>query len=149
MNSKQNENNIKNNFNNITEQINNFNISNNSLQPTQLSTGFDFYKDFELRDMMGDNTDIEPNFKTNNQTNIINEDIQKIEDDIQKIENDTQKISEKMTNISELDKMINSLPFINDNLRSNITLSIELYKKLNNFDYNYIHNYFNEISNNK
>jgi hypothetical protein len=38
-----------------------------------------------------------------------------------------------------MDMITNSLPFINDNIRANIKLSIEIYKKINNFDINYIH----------
>ena len=51
-------------------------------------------------------------------------------------------------NMAELELMVNSLPIINENIRSNINLSIALFKKINNFDHNNIHNIVNEKSNN-
>ena len=36
-----------------------------------------------------------------------------------------------------------SMIVFNDNLRKNIKLSLLIYKKLNNFEHNYIHNIFN------
>lgn len=94
----------------------------NDLQMNQISNNFDFYKDFELKDKF----DLE-----------ISEESKK-----------------KSTNIdvekeNELNNIISSLPLINDNIRININLSIEIYKKLNNFDHKYIHNIINEkLSNN-
>jgi hypothetical protein len=123
----------------LTQQINNLNISNNILQPNQLSAQFDFYKDFELREMMGV-SDMEPNLKPNTDSNI--------ESNIQSQIN-LNDVGEHIPKSADLENMINSLPYINDNLRSNIILSMELYKKLNNFDHNYIHEYFNGLSDNK
>ena len=40
--------------------------------------------------------------------------------------------------------MLNSFPIINDSLRANIILSIEIYKKINNFEMNYVHGIINE-----
>ena len=42
--------------------------------------------------------------------------------------------------IDELNMMLNSFPIINDNIRANIQLSVEIYKKINNFDIKYVHN---------
>ena len=47
-------------------------------------------------------------------------------------------------NIDELNMMLNSFPIINDNIRANIQLSVEIYKKINNFDINYVHNCIDE-----
>lgn len=91
----------------------------NNLQ--QLSTDFDFYKDFELKEML-ESKELE----SNNSINYLE--------------------SEKN---DELNNMINSLPLINDNIRENINLSIEIYKKLNNFDHKYIHKIINEKLSNK
>jgi len=46
--------------------------------------------------------------------------------------------------IEQMDNMVRTLPFINDNIRTNIKLGIEIYKQLNNFDRNYIHTIINE-----
>jgi hypothetical protein len=46
--------------------------------------------------------------------------------------------------IDELNMMLNLFPIINDNIRSNIQLSVDIYKKINNFDINYVHNCINE-----
>jgi len=84
---------------------------------------FDIYKDFELREL------IEKNDKSKtNKTN-----------DIDLLDSDKEK---------EYETMIFSLPIINDSIRSNINLSITLFKKINNFDHNYIHSLINEKSNN-
>jgi len=40
-----------------------------------------------------------------------------------------------------------SLIIFNDNLRKHIKLSLSIYKKLNNFNHNYIHHFFNETNN--
>ena len=40
-------------------------------------------------------------------------------------------------------KSFQSMLIFNDNLRKNIKLSLFIYKKLNNFEHNYIHNFFN------
>ena len=40
--------------------------------------------------------------------------------------------------------ILENLILVNDNLRSNIELSLAIFKKLNNFEHNYIHNFINE-----
>lgn len=54
----------------------------------------------------------------------------------------------KQIQLEDLEKMISSLPLINSNIRSNIQFSLEIYKKLNNFERNYIHSILNEKSKN-
>ena len=49
--------------------------------------------------------------------------------------------------INQMDTMVRTLPYMNDNIRTNIKLGIEIYKQLNNFDRNYIHSIINENSN--
>ena len=49
-------------------------------------------------------------------------------------------------NLEQLNDMVRALPFMNDNIRNNIILGIEIYKQLNNFDRNYIHSIINENS---
>jgi len=111
-------------LNNDSDQITMKNNQINSLQQGHI----DFNKDFELRDMLDIQSDIEPNLQnTNNLSDI----------DIRK------------PNSTELENIVNNLPFINDSIRSNITLSIEIYKKLNNFDYNYIHGIIDGITRSK
>jgi hypothetical protein len=56
--------------------------------------------------------------------------------------------SEEQINIEQIDNMIRTLPYMNDNIRANIKLGIEIYKKLNNIDRNYIHEIINEKSKN-
>lgn len=56
--------------------------------------------------------------------------------------------SEEQINIEQIDNMIRTLPYMNDNIRANIKLGIEIYKQLNNFDRNYIHEVINEKSKN-
>ncbi len=46
----------------------------------------------------------------------------------------------------QLNGIIRTLPLMNDNIRTNIKLSIEIYKQLNNFDRYYIHSVINENS---
>jgi len=43
-------------------------------------------------------------------------------------------------------KSFQSMIIFNDNLRKNIQLSLLIYKKLNNFNHNYIHKIFNDAS---
>ena len=54
------------------------------------------------------------------------------------------------TNNSLLDEQsvnsFQSMIVFNDNLRKNIKLSLLIYKKLNNFEHNYIHKFFNDKS---
>lgn len=42
-----------------------------------------------------------------------------------------------------------SIIIFNDNLRKNIKLSLLIYKKLNNFEHNYIHTFFHDKSESK
>lgn len=91
----------------------------NTSQPLQ----FDISKDFELREII----------ERTNATNI----------------NDVNNTTSKqlgVEQIEQLDNMVRTLPFINDNIRTNIKLGIEIYKQLNNFDRNYIHTIINENS---
>jgi hypothetical protein len=57
---------------------------------------------------------------------------------------------EKITDNPLLDEQavssFQSMIIFNDNLRKNIKLSLLIYKKLNNFDHNYIHKFFNDKS---
>ena len=46
----------------------------------------------------------------------------------------------------EISKSFQSLIIFNDNLRKNIKLSLLIYKKLNNFEHNYIHTILNDKS---
>lgn len=46
----------------------------------------------------------------------------------------------------QMNNMVRTLPFMNDNIRMNIKLGIEIYKQLNNFERNYIHKVINENS---
>lgn len=56
--------------------------------------------------------------------------------------------SQEQITVEQMDDMIRTLPFMNDNIRANIKLGIEIYKQLNNFDHNYIHGVINEKSKN-
>ena len=56
-------------------------------------------------------------------------------------QNDSAPIPETNFNQSLNPEIIyNSFPEINDGLRKNITLGIEIYKTIKNFDYEYVHN---------
>ena len=55
--------------------------------------------------------------------------------------------TEQLT-VEQMDDMIRTLPYMNDNIRANIKMGIEIYKQLNNFDRNYIHEVINEKSKN-
>ena len=96
---------------------------NNPELKSKIMPQFNIYKDFELRDILEKESS----------------NLNKQQDQNLNIENDI-NINEQM------DIMIKSLPIINDNIRSNILLDIEIYKKLNNFDRNYIHIIINENS---
>lgn len=96
-----------------------YNNPNNS-EINQILNNFDFYKDFELKDKLNS----EETLNSSNQFNPLESE-------------------------NELNNIISSLPLINDNIRTNINLSIEIYKKLNNFDHKYIHNIINEKFSNK
>ena len=57
-----------------------------------------------------------------------------------------EKISDKpLLNDNEVNSF-QSMIIFNDNLRKNIKLSLLIYKKLNNFEHNYIHKIFNDKS---
>lgn len=61
------------------------------------------------------------------------------------------EILEKKNNYQssdQMDNIVQTLPFMNDNIRANIMLGVEIYKQLNNFDHNYIHKVINEKSKN-
>lgn len=88
----------------------------NTSQPLQ----FDISKDFELRETI----------EKTKSSNIDN--------------TQTQPLGTEQ--IEQMDNMVRTLPFINDNIRTNIKLGIEIYKQLNNFDRNYIHTIINENS---
>lgn len=105
-NQSNNQHNNQPNNQNEFEKIESINI----IQKEQLKPQFDFYKDFEMREILEKNTN-EPNLNNENK---------------------------------EIEMMLNSFPIINDNLRANILLSIEIYKKINNFEMNYIHNIIDE-----
>jgi len=95
----------------------------NNLNSSQLQQ-FDIFKDFELREI------IEKKKSQQSETNP-----------------DSKSSSQLEPNeIDEMNNMIRTLPFMNDNIRTNIKLGIEIYKQLNNFDRNYIHTIINENS---
>jgi len=91
----------------------------NTSQPLQ----FDISKDFELRETI-------EKTKSSNTDNF---------DNILSKQHDTEQLE-------QMDNMVRTLPFINDNIRTNIKLGIQIYKQLNNFDRNYIHKIINEKS---
>ena len=93
----------------------------NSLQPIDFNN---VYRDFELRETLEKTKALHSN-----------ELIQSSQSD------------EQIT-IEQMDNMIRTLPYMNDNIRANIKLGIEIYKQLNNFDHNYIHEVINEKSKN-
>ena len=90
----------------------------NTSQPLQ----FDISKDFELRE-------------TIEKTKSTNTDLDNL-----------QSKQLGFEQIEQMDNMVRTLPFINDNIRTNIKLGIEIYKQLNNFDRYYIHTIINENS---
>ena len=49
-------------------------------------------------------------------------------------------------NVDENDNInkIETILLINNNIRNNIKLSLAIFKKLNNFDHNYIHEFFDK-----
>ena len=99
----------------------------NSSQPLQ----FDIFRDFELREIIEKTKSTQSSQLSQFNTNI-----------------DTNNISKQLepNEIEEMNNMVRTLPFINDNIRTNIKLGIEIYKQLNNFDRNYIHSIINEKS---
>ncbi len=72
----------------------------------------DVYRQFELKELMGGQNESIP--QTQTQTNL------------------QQNLSPEI--------IYNSFPEINDGLRKNIALGIEIYKTIKNFDYEYVHN---------
>jgi len=52
----------------------------------------------------------------------------------------------EINDIYKMNEMVSTLPLMNDNIRTNIKLGIEIYKQLKNFDRNYIHSIINEKS---
>lgn len=101
----------------------------NKLQPNQHTPKFDINKDFELRDVIE---------KTNQ--------IEQSSQQVQQFQSKQQDQTEQQDQSEQIEQMIRSLPFINDNIRSNIKFGIEIYKTLNNFDREYIHSIINENS---
>jgi len=94
----------------------------NSLQPISGQLDFNnIYRDFELRETLEKN-------KTHHS-------------------NELAQSTEQIT-VEQIDDMIRTLPYMNDNIRANIKLGIEIYKQLNNLDRNYIHEIINEKSTN-
>jgi ribosomal protein S13 len=89
-------------------------------QQTSQPLQFDIFKDFELREVIEKSKQYETDTKTLKQL--------------------------ESNDIEKMDDMIRTLPFMNDNIRSNIKLGIEIYKKIKNFDRNYIHSIINENS---
>ena len=101
----------------------------NSSQPIKPIDFGNVYKHFELRETLE---------KTKNpEVSEITEPISKLTEQIQ---------SNEQIDITQIDNMISTLPFMNDNIRANIKLGIEIYKQLNNFDRNYIHKVINDKS---
>ncbi len=86
---------------------------------TSMPLQFDITRDFELRE-------------TIEKKNINN--------DLEIKQSDT--IEPEQT--KQIDNIVRTLPYMNDNIRTNIKLGIEIYKQLNNFDRNYIHTIINE-----
>jgi len=63
--------------------------------------------------------------------------------------NDIKKKKEFLNNDNQSEEIIfKTILETNNNLRFNIKLSLAIYKKLNNFDHNYIHHFINEKSKN-
>ena len=118
---------LKNNFvkNPINELPKDFEemIRLNELQPNQFTPQFDINKDFQLREI-----------------------IEKTNQDIKSTEQHTNTQSGNPDQLEQLNQMVQSLPFVNDNLRANLKFGMEIYKQLNNFDRIYIHSIINEHS---
>ena len=61
------------------------------------------------------------------------------------LDNDNLHLDNDNTHLdNENIKSFQSMLIFNDNLRSNIKLSLSIYKKLNNFEHNYIHKIIND-----
>ena len=89
--------------------VNNATIILSNDKDNKINPQFDFYKDFEIKDLLLKEN---PNVSKNN--------------------------------TDETTMMLDSFPIINENLRTNILLSIEIYKKIIDFDINYVHNMLKE-----
>ena len=59
------------------------------------------------------------------------------------LSHDTQQPSKSLLDEQTVNSF-QSMIIFNDNLRKNIKLSLLIYKKLNNFEHNYIHKFFND-----
>jgi hypothetical protein len=59
------------------------------------------------------------------------------------LSHDTQQPSKTLLDEQTVNSF-QSMIIFNDNLRKNIKLSLLIYKKLNNFEHNYIHKFFND-----
>jgi hypothetical protein len=49
----------------------------------------------------------------------------------------------------DIETFVRTLPDINDRIRTNIIFSVEIYKKINNFEHNYIHEYIKNYDSKK
>ena len=103
----------------------------NELQPNQFTPQFDIYKDFQLREII-------------EKTNQIQQPTQQYTGQYTEQEKLVQ--SNQYEQLEQLNQMVQSLPFINDNIRANLKFGMEIYKQLNNFDRIYIHTIINEHS---
>ena len=99
---------------------------------TSLPLQFDITKDFELRETIEKNKLSHPDSKFETYTM-----------DLEHLPSSNQY---EYNHIEQIDNVVRTLPLINDNIRTNIKLGIEIYKQLNNFDRNYIHTVINEKS---
>ena len=102
----------------------------NKLQSNQFSPQFDIYKDFEMRELLDKSINTNTNTDLNQSNHDLNQSNPNTNPNINSANSDNQ---------ANMEMISNSLPFINDNIRANIKFSIEIYKKINNFDFNYIH----------
>jgi hypothetical protein len=109
----------------MSKQVNNTNktsnnTTNNDLTTTNLRIGskFDIYDDFSQRETLENKQNVKTGGTSTTSDNL------------------------------DTDAMINNLYMLNNSIRANIGLSLAIYKKINNFDHNYIHNYANQKSKN-
>lgn len=108
--------NVKDNEFDKIESIANTNIN---TEVSQIKPQFDFYKDFEMRELLEKNSpESNSNFNSN--------------------------FNSKEDEEKEIEMMLSSFPIINNNLRENILLSVEIYKKINNFEMTYVHEIINK-----
>lgn len=83
---------------------------------------FDFYKDFEIIE----------NIQKKSSSNASN------------IDQDQNQNQNQTNDTDELNVILKSFPLVNENIRNNVKLSMEIYKTICNFDYYYIHNAIDE-----